>query len=73
MPESSDFHTDAGVSFHIVLHYERELIGDLMLLVAKALTAVTFVGRDLGWMLGRWEYWSRSFFGSLFEGLEESA
>ena len=55
MPESSDFHTDAGVSFHGVLHYERELIEDLMLLVAKASDAVTFGGRDLGWMLGRWE------------------
>lgn len=47
MPESSDFHTDAGVSFHVVLHYEKELIGDLMLLVAKASDAVTW-----GWRLG---------------------
>lgn len=47
MPESSDFHTDAGVSFHVVLHYEKELIGDLMLLGAKASDAVTW-----GWRLG---------------------
>lgn len=47
MPESSDFHTDAGVSFHAVLHYEKELIGAFNTARHKASDAVTW-----GWRLG---------------------